>query len=107
MIDITALLCGYKVPLFKQHASFQMRYSEICMVSKSFLRKKAEIYKKGGGVITGKAMSYMQYLGMLMALTVEKSMRERAISLIETDLRERYNQTFCIDQCIDLAKSIK
>lgn len=104
LIDITALLCGYKVPLFKQHASFQMRYSEICMVSKSFLRKKAEIYKKGGGVITGKAMSYMQYLGMLMALTVEKSMRERAISLIETDLRERYNQTFCIDQCIDLAK---
>lgn len=104
LIDITALLCGYKVPLFKQHASFQMRYSEICMVSKSFLRKKAEIYKKGGGVITGKAMSYMQYLGMLMALTAEKSMRERAISLIETDLRERYNQTFCIDQCIDLAK---
>lgn len=104
LIDITALLCGYKVPLFKQHASFQMRYSEICMVSKSFLRKKAEIYKKGGGVITGKAMSYMQYLGMLMALTAEKSMRERAISLIETDLRERYNQTFCIDQCIDQAK---
>lgn len=104
LIDITALLCGYKVPLFKQHASFQMRYSEICMVSKSFLRKKAEIYKKGAGVITGKAMSYMQYLGMLMALTAEKSMRERAISLIETDLRERYNQTFCIDQCIDLAK---
>ena len=104
MIDITALLCGYKVPLFKQHASFQMRYSEICMVSKSFLRKKAEIYRKGGGVITGKAMSYMQYLGMLMALTAEKSMRERAISLIETDLRERYNQTFCVDQCIDLAK---
>ena len=104
LIDITALLCGYKVPLFKQHASFQMRYSEICMVSKSFLRKKAEIYKKGGGVVTGKAMSYMQYLGMLMALTAEKSMRERAISLIETDLRERYNQTFCIDQCIDQAK---
>ncbi len=104
LIDITALLCGYKVPLFKQHASFQMRYSEICMVSKSFLRKKAEIYKKGGGVIMGKAMSYMQYLGMLMALTAEKSMRERAISLIETDLRERYNQTFCIDQCIDQAK---
>ena len=46
----------------------------------------------------------MQYLGMLMALTAEKSMRERAISLIETDLRERYNQTFCIDQCIDQAK---
>lgn len=105
LIDITALLCGYEVPLLKQQTSFQMRYSEICMVSKSFLQRKAERYKKGGDTTMGKGMSYMQYLGMLMTLTAEESLRERALSLIETDLRERYNQTFCIDQCICRVKA--
>ena len=102
-IDVTALLMGKKVPLMKNKTNCKMTYSKICFVSRDFFEQKAKLYEDADNAKISTDVSYEQYL-MLFSLLVSKSkIRERILDVIQYDLRERYNQTFNVRECICMA----
>lgn len=99
-VDVVALLEGKAVPLIKGKDTFQMKYEEICIATRSLFREKAAKWNRAGeGRVSGN-FSYKQYLWIFMLMTPEEKLRTRCYDLIQFDLRERYNQTFFLDQCI-------
>lgn len=98
-VDVTALLEGKAVPVIKNASNFKMRYEEICMASKSLFQKKAAGYTEEK-VKTGLTISYQEYLAVFLLLVGEEALRNRAYDMIQQNLQEKYNQSFCIDDCI-------
>lgn len=99
-IDVVALLEGKEVPLIKTKDTFQMRYEEICIATRSLFQEKAAKWNRTGEERVAGSFSYKQYLWIFMLMTSEEKLRIRCYDLIQFDLRERYNQTFSLDQCI-------
>ena len=98
-VDVTALLDGKAVPIMKNATNFKMKYEEICLGSKSLFQKKASGYgKEKGG--TGLNITYKEYLTVFLLLVGEETLYNRTLNVIQQDLREKYNQSFCIDDCI-------
>ena len=104
LVDITALLQGRSVPFTKNKGSFQMKYGEICTAGKAFFAKKAKNFVKSTGKFMQGSLDYGSYLWLFLLMVSEETLRERTCALIQYDLRERYNQTFTISQCIYGAK---
>lgn len=101
-VDITALLEGRCVPVFKDQSNFQIKYLEICTAGRELFLKKAKAYPKSEDKMKmrNNQLNYDQYLWLFMMMNSWKSLYERTLDIIQFDLRERYNQTFNIDQCI-------
>lgn len=99
-VDITALLAGKSVPVWKNATNFQMTYPEICSVNKVVFRAKAEKYSNGEKAWHEGSLDYQQYLWLILMMTSEKSLRLRTYDLIQDDLQARYNATFSLEQCI-------
>lgn len=99
-VDITALLEGKMVPVFKDAINFQMKYAEICGVSKAMFQKKAKKYSAGKGKWSAGSLNYQQYLWIFMLLVPEQQLRLRTCDLIQNDLQKRCNPTFSLEQCI-------
>lgn len=98
-IDVTALLEGREVPLFKNASNFKMKYEEICICTRELFKKKAAACPKAEKFSTS-GINYQEYLYLFFLLQKEENLRSRAGDLIQYDLRERYNQTFTIHTCI-------
>lgn len=99
-VDITALLDGKQIPMVKNATNFKLAYEEICMASKSLFRKKAAQYQCQGKSVGVSMVSYLQYLQIFLLLEKRETLQERMCDLIQYDLRERYNQSFTIVECI-------
>ena len=99
-VDITALLDGRSVPLVKTAVNFKMEYEKICLADKSLFAAKAKQYHKSDKNNSLTDISYQQYLWFFLLLSSKNTIRERIFDLIQYDLRERYNQSFCIGDCI-------
>lgn len=103
-VDITALLDGKSVPVTKNQGNFKMQYKEICMANKKLFQRKAAslpVASKGlsaGSLVQG--VSYWQYLYFLQLTEGWTKLYSRSLDLIQQDLRQSYNQTFTISQCI-------
>lgn len=103
-VDVTALLDGKCVPVVKNQGNFQMQYQEICMANKKFFKKKASLLPaadtdhRAGNTMRG--VSYQQYLYLLQMSESRTKLYSRSLDLIQQDLRQRYNQTFTVSQCI-------
>lgn len=100
LVDITALLAGKSVPIWKNATNFQMTYPEICSVNKVVFQAKAEKYSNGGKAWREGSLDYQQYLWLLLMMTPEKSLRLRTYDLIQDDLQARYNATFSLEQSV-------
>ncbi len=98
-VDVVALLDGKAVPIIKNGANFKMKYEEICLGTKKLFQKKAAGYGKNKGG-SGMSITYKEYLTLFLLLVNEKTMYNRMLDVIQQDLREKYNQSFCIDECI-------
>lgn len=98
-VDITALLMGKSVPAIKNRANFKMAYEEICLGSRSLFQKKAADVpdKTKGGI------SYGQYIFALLLTVSRETLLERMLDLIQYDLRQRFNQSFCIQDAVCMA----
>lgn len=103
-VDITALLDGRRVPVFKDQSTFQMKYPEICMAGKNLFRQKICHYpkmnKKRAFESTAGGLGYSQYLGLMLMMNSWDKLYQRTWDVIQYDLRERYNATFSVDRCI-------
>lgn len=100
LVDITALLAGKSVPIWKNASNFQMKYPEICSANKVVFQAKAENYSNEGKAWRKGNLDYQQYLWLLLMMTSEKSLRLRTYDLIQDDLQARYNATFSLEQCV-------
>lgn len=100
LVDITALLAGKSVPIWKNATNFLMTYPEICSVNKAIFQAKAEKYSNGGKAWRKGSLDYQQYLWLLLMMTSEKSLRLRTYDLIQDDLQVRFNATFSLEQCV-------
>lgn len=109
-VDITALLQGRQVPVLKNQGSFQMQYAQICLANRKLFREKAKNFpKEGGGLLTGSnrgSLGYTQYLWLMLMMHSGDELYQRTLDVIQFDLRERFNQTFTIDQCICRTKVV-
>lgn len=109
-VDITALLQGRQVPVLKNQGSFQMQYAQICLANRKLFREKAKNFpKERGGLLTGSnrgSLGYTQYLWLMLMMHSEDELYQRTLDVIQFDLRERFNQTFTIDQCICRTKVV-
>lgn len=97
-VDVTALLEGRSVPMVKSAKNLKMAYEEICLASKALFASKAAAYP-----VEGKAaadITYQQYLCLFLLTVSGEELRSRIFDLIRYDLRKKYNQTFCIEDCI-------
>lgn len=99
-VDITALLEGKSVPIFKDATNFQMTYPEICKVSKKVFRTKAKKYVKAEETWISGSLNYQQYLWIFLSMVSEQTLRLRTFDLIQNDLQKRFNPTFSLEQCI-------
>lgn len=99
-VDIRALLMGKKIPALKKSSDFQMKYEEICMGSKKLFTQKANVYPNDDGKKEISSISYSQYLWSFLLFVSQDTIEKRIFSLIEYDLREKYNRTFCVHTCI-------
>ena len=109
-VDITALLQGRQVPVFKSRESFQMDYAQICLANRKMFQQKAKGFsREGGGLFaadTGKGLGYAQYLWLMLMMQSWDDLYQRTLDVIQFDLRDRFNQTFSIDQCICRTKVV-
>lgn len=99
-VDVRALLMGKKIPALKKSSDFQMKYEEICMGSKKLFTQKANVYPNDNGKKEISSISYSQYLWSFLLFVSQDTIEKRIFSLIEYDLREKYNRTFCVHTCI-------
>ncbi len=99
-VDVRALLMGKKIPALKKSSDFQMKYEEICMGSKKLFTQKANVYPNDNGKKEISSISYSQYLWSFLLFVSQDTIEKRVFSLIEYDLREKYNRTFCVHTCI-------
>lgn len=99
-VDVRALLMGKKIPALKKSSDFQMKYEEICMGSKKLFTQKANVYPNDDGKKEISSISYSQYLWSFLLFVSQDTIEKRIFSLIEYDLREKYNRTFCVHTCI-------
>lgn len=103
-VDVTALLEGRSVPLVKSAKNLKMAYEEICLASKGLFVSKAKEYPVKGKSAAN--ITYEQYLCLFLLAVSKENLRNRSYDLIQYDLRERYNQTFCIKDCICTSRYI-
>lgn len=99
-VDVRALLMGKKISALKKSSDFQMKYEEICMGSKKLFTQKANVYPNDDGKKEISSISYSQYLWSFLLFISQDTIEKRIFSLIEYDLREKYNRTFCVHTCI-------
>ncbi len=102
-VDVTALLEGRYVPVIKKARDIKMKYEEMCIASRRLFASKAKAYS-GSGRTTAADISYQQYLWLFLLGKTEGKIRTRCYSLIQYDLREKYNQSFVIQSCICRSK---
>lgn len=103
-VDITALLEGKAVPVLKNQTNFKIQYEEICIASKALFRQRAAAYPDAGETVAldnlTESMGYTHYLWLLLLMTSWDRLYQRSLDVIQSDLRERYNQSFELDHCI-------
>lgn len=100
-VDITALLEGKSVPIWKDASSFKMTYPEICSVSRDVFHTKAKKFPEHQKASGLRAFSYQYYLWLFLMMTPEKTLRLRMYDLIQDDLQMRFNATFSLEQCVN------
>ncbi|MCI5640974.1 MAG: DUF5702 domain-containing protein [Lachnospiraceae bacterium] len=101
LVDITALLQGRIVPLTKNRTNFQIKYAEICSAGKTFFAQKAKGYPLADGKLLAQGgFSYTHYLLLFLLFQQQDVIRTRMCELIQIDLREKYQQSFSMERCI-------
>ncbi len=97
-VDVAALLEGKAVLAVKKGSDLKMAYEEICLASRALFSSKAKSYQTEQK--SASTMSYQQYLHLFLLAGQAETIRNRCYDLIQYDLRERYNQSFCMKTCI-------
>ena len=99
-IDVAALLDGRQIPVLKKMTDIKITYEEICLATGKLLQSKAKRYEKSDGKFASKYIDYREYLFCFAASVSSQNIKTRMFDVIQFDLRKRYNESFCVYDCI-------
>jgi len=92
LVDICALLLGYKVPFIKK--KIDLNYSDLILLTKEKIKKKAQVYKNVKGI------SYSEYISFFLCITDQTKLSYRMMDLIQENINMRYGVNFIFHNCI-------
>lgn len=96
MIDTAAFLQGKKLSLYPGKEGGSLNFQDILLFSKGFVLEKAEKKVDAKGV----AMGYREFLHLFLFMTPKEDKSYRALDLIQENLRESYETSFRVNQCV-------
>ena len=97
LVDVAALMQGYKVPFIKTKDTFQLKYRDIITISKKKIQQKAKNLGKKTKKI---GMGYDEYLQLLLLLEKQNKKIYRTMDLVEENMRLRHSPLFSLEHCI-------
>lgn len=95
MVEVSALLMGKDVALISSKNNFVVLFTDLLMVSNSYITEKAKKYDA-----KSLAVSYDTYLLLLLFLRVSSDNALRMMDLIQENLRYEYEDEFRIQNCL-------
>ncbi|MBQ5560533.1 MAG: hypothetical protein IIT46_12305 [Lachnospiraceae bacterium] len=97
LVDVAAVMQGYKIPLIKTKDTFQLKYSDIITISKKKIQEKATLLGKKTKI---GGMGYDEYLQLLLLLEKQEKKIFRTMDLVEENVRLRHSSLFSLEHCI-------
>ncbi len=91
LVDTCALLIGKEIPILKKKV--ELKYSDLLMMTREAIRKKADTYKDDKG------FSYNDYLSLFLFLTNQRKLSYRMMDLIQENINMRYGTDISIQNC--------
>lgn len=96
LLDVSALMSGKEIPIIKKEIILEL--PELFMLSRDFLKTKAEALTEGKGLTS---FTYQDYLKLFLMVKNKEELTFRSMDLVQENIKLRYNEgCFRIDQCI-------
>ena len=95
VVETAAIARGKQVPILTTKESFCIDLSEILSFSKELTDTKVRDFREGGP-----SLSYEEYLYALLLVRKNETLAERALDLIQENIRYAYGGSFLIGNCI-------
>lgn len=97
LVETAALFMGKEIPVVKNGRDFLVRFEELLSISKEWVQQKAKMYssKKGADQI-----GYEGYINIFLWLKSEDIRKLRMMDLIQENLRNEYEDSFRMKNCI-------
>lgn len=93
MVDVSILLRGNEIPLWKSNQSFQIQFHELFAFGRALIQEKAEKYSIP---FTLGTQSYEDYLRIFLFFEPKENRLNRSLHLIQENMRLRYYDDFSI-----------
>ena len=99
IIDIAGLLDGRRVPFAKTKETFCMEFGQMAAFGKEMVQKKMKNFSaRDEGIKEG--FSYEDYLLILLLLTNKTRLIKRQCTLIQENMRIRYDKEYQLSNCL-------
>lgn len=95
-IDVTGLLYGKQVPMYKNGTNFQVNFQDLLLVDQDYLKEKAEQLPSTASIGT---LSYKEYLMLFLYVENEENKIFRSLDLIQINIQKKYHENFYIRNC--------
>ena len=92
LVDTCALLIDKEVPILKKKVN--LKYSDLLMLTRDVIRKKATSYKDDKG------LAYNDYLSLFLYLTNQRKLSYRMMDLIQENINMRYGTDISLQNCM-------
>ena len=99
-IDVCALLSGKKIPLKKNDNSLNVKYSELPMFGKQFIKEKAE------SISGNKGIDYSELMLIYICLMDEKKSVSRCMDIIQYNMKLNHSERFSFMNALYGAKAV-
>lgn len=99
-IDVYALLSGKKIPVIKNEKSLNVKYSELPVFGKQFVKEKAE------NISGNKGIDYSDLTLMYICLMDEKKSAARCMDIIQYNMKLNYSERFSFVNALYRAKAV-
>lgn len=97
LIDVSALLQGKEIPIYKSPKDIKLKLFELLLVSRQLIKEKTEEIQS---VKSPLYLNYSEYLNILLFFKNRRSKVFRALDLIQVNLQNCYEDTFYINNCL-------
>ena len=91
------MLDGKSVPFIADGKEHAVRFEEIFTMTPSGIRARAKAYRFAD---TGLGAGYPEYVRLFLMMKSQELLNYRSMDLIEVNIRERYDETFRMTDCV-------
>ncbi|HKL98408.1 MAG TPA: DUF5702 domain-containing protein [Mobilitalea sp.] len=95
LVDTSALLMGKEVQLLKKKVT--LGFYDLLNLSREAIQTKASLYPEKA---SGLSLTYQDYLKIFLFIKKKEDVSYLAMDLIQENLRIRYEDNFCFENCL-------